>query len=467
MKRLGWLGFAAVALLLLVMTLIPTQPDRHAAFGASATTYSAGPRGARALFLLLQDVGLTASPLRRPLYAQQPGGAVLWILGAQPLGRSDRQALVTFVQGGGALVVAAHRAGDLLAAAGMGTPEAQERAAASVQATDAWHLDLTDAPMALLGAPEPMWTMVETQAHEPVVAAWKVGTGTLVTLGVDDVTENQRIGRGDNGVFLARLAMRLGNVHVFDEVKTGFGDADMVSLLTRVPYRWGIAQAALALAVGVLALAARRTPVQPPPRLVRRRTLDQVEAVAQLWQQARDAGLPLRAILAATQERARVRLGGGTHDKAFIAWIKRVRPELLERAQACWQRAETLAHAAHPDVDAARAAVLEAAAVRRKGNPMVEASIQKVMQSIEQAVVGRRHELETILAAYLADGHVFDRRSTRHRQNAAGARASGCHTLLVPAYPIHARPDAGGCDRSECLRRQSVGLSSGAWAGVC
>jgi hypothetical protein len=228
-------------------------------------------------------------------------------------------------------------------------------------------LDGQVTPVALTGVGQPAATWASAK-DVPVVAAWKIGQGRAVSLGVDRLAANGRIGLAGNGPFLARLALTLGKKHVFDEFHSGFGDGSVTSLLARVPYRWGVAQLALVGLLGLFAFSRRRVPADPPPRFRRRRTLDHVEAVAHLWQQARDAGLPLQAILNAVDERAQARLAGSGGARPFVEWIERMRPKLAARAREAWAKAESLAQRPRPSPDEARRAAVEIKQLEREAS---------------------------------------------------------------------------------------------------
>jgi hypothetical protein len=112
MKRAGWIIFAVVAATLLVATL-----DRVAERGRFATSYSSygsGPRGSRALYLLVEQLVAPVGRWAQDL-ARLPNHVVLVALGgcdaamARPVARYERQELVRWVRAGGVLVVAGAR----------------------------------------------------------------------------------------------------------------------------------------------------------------------------------------------------------------------------------------------------------------------------------------------------------------------------------------------------------------------
>lgn len=339
-------------------SLIPREPDGSRPWVAPLTSYSPGPRGAKAFYLLLEGLGLDVQRSRRPAYAALPAESVLWALGHESLGRIDRLELIRYIKGGGTLVAPPRAVAPLLSLLDHGAcrSETVARPPGALR-IDGLTLELEVDPTSVAGCAAPH--QVRAQLGEAaVVVVWNVGKGRVISLGLDEVVRNGRIGRAQNGTFLARLALDLGTEHVFDEHTTGFGEGSFAGLLARVPYRWGLAQLAGVGAVLVWALARRRWPAEPPAPIQRRRTLDHVEAVARLWEQAGDAGLPLQAILKRLDERARSSAGEAS-GSAFLARIGRMRPNLTARAQEVWHNAQRLAREARPSPEAVRRAMID------------------------------------------------------------------------------------------------------------
>ncbi len=354
---LFWALLLVAGAALLVAGLWPREPDDDSAWDAPDTTFSPGPRGTKALFLLLSQEGLPVSRLRRPSYDRLPPRAALWDLSPERLGPLERRWLAGFVRAGGTFVGGPGPVRDLAAEAGLPGPEFLEKEGAveepgglDVQVERSWSI-------AGLGVP----ARVDLRREEktPVVADFPLGRGRIVFVGITAAVRDDQIGRGDNGPFFARLARRTGSPLFFDEFQTGFGDEGLARLLASAPYRWGLLQGALALVLGLLGLFARREVARAadPPR--RRRTDDQVAALARLWRQGDDAGLPLGVLLSAAAERARGRLSGAGGFEPFPEWVAVVRPELAERARDLWSRAAALAGRARPPAGRARQAAAE------------------------------------------------------------------------------------------------------------
>ncbi|HKU39837.1 MAG TPA: DUF4350 domain-containing protein, partial [Polyangiales bacterium] len=112
MKRVAWGGFALIALLLLVLTL--DRVAERGRFASSYSSYGSGPKGSRALYLLVEQL---VSPVMRWAQdlARLPARGVLVALGgcdaamARKVSRYERQELVRWVRAGGVLIVAGAR----------------------------------------------------------------------------------------------------------------------------------------------------------------------------------------------------------------------------------------------------------------------------------------------------------------------------------------------------------------------
>jgi hypothetical protein len=112
MRRAGWTAFALLATLLLLLTL--DRVAERGRFAAAYSSYGSGPKGSRALYLLVEELVAPVTRWAQDL-ARLPGRAVLVALGgcdaamARKVSRYERQELVRWVRAGGVLVVAGAR----------------------------------------------------------------------------------------------------------------------------------------------------------------------------------------------------------------------------------------------------------------------------------------------------------------------------------------------------------------------
>ncbi|MFH0900578.1 MAG: DUF4350 domain-containing protein, partial [Pseudomonadota bacterium] len=203
-----------VGALLLAFALVPSAPEDDT--GSSPTTFSPGPHGCKALYLLMQELGLDARRLQQAdEYDYLGDDEILWILpAAATLSRLERQNLVEFVDAGGTVVAPAEATALLMEEAGLGQPELR-REPSSVRASWDTALEVDTPPESLDGVPPPDRVFASADHDVPIVAAWYVGDGQIVLLGIAGIAENNQIGKAQNGAFLVRLASELGSSHVF------------------------------------------------------------------------------------------------------------------------------------------------------------------------------------------------------------------------------------------------------------
>ena len=351
----------AASLALVVYTFVPSEPDN--AWDVARSTYSGGPTGIEALFLLLSHEGLTTRRLRRPGYSSLDPGVVLWILAGGRVGAYERRELLTFVRRGGTVVTNPKVAGPLLDEAKVNAPSVA-LVNSTFLAEDNLTIEPGHAAQVMTGGAWPTQTFVESEDGDPLIAAWGIGNGLVVWFGAPELLENGNIGSAQNGIFLVHLARDLGPVHVFDELKTGIAGEGVFALLARAPYRAVLAQLALAGLVGLAAAGIRLLPVEPIQPERRRSTRDHVEAVGRLWARSRDPRLPLAALGREADSRA-ADIQGTT--ESFLEWVVRAKPGLAERASLARHSVERMCRLdARPSGAVARAAANELRAVERE-----------------------------------------------------------------------------------------------------
>lgn len=383
-RRLIVGGLTAAAMVVVLGLTTGDEPEDLRARPLVASSLSARPWGAKALFLLLQRSGLQAERGAPADLATFGAGDTLWSLAPGPPSPGLVRDLLALVHRGGSVVAPPRVVGALLARATLG---------GTVRALRA-HRTRTRWPLALDSGDE-TWSTIDrtqatavdvfasTEAGEPLVAAWglaprspgEVGRlkraraapqgssarskrGRIILFGAPGLLENRLLGRGQNAAFVVRLAYALGFRHRFLEPRADAGQRGLAELLVAAPYRWSVLQLALALVAALVVFGRRRYPIEPLPGPRRREAVEHVDAVARLWLEAGDARLPLRALLAALEHRARGRLAHQAIESPFVTWVGRVRPSWRARASTLWAEAEAL-------LAASPSASLGAAAERR------------------------------------------------------------------------------------------------------
>jgi hypothetical protein len=356
------LSILAIVALLLVGLFVSTEPSDKKARGVAGSTFAAGPGGSKAFYVLLDELGQKPRRWRQPGYRGLPARSAIWFFGGESIGQLSALALADHVRGGGIVVGPPETLRALFEHLKLGTLHTGD---ATLPLKTALGPGLeSDKPVTVSANVLPDEVLVQADNGQSVVARWTVGKGSIIALGVPDIARNDRIGLAGNGVFLARLAYLLSPDNVFDEVQTGLGDTGLANLLLRVPYRFGVLQLFMALALLLLALLPRRFQAERAAPLRRRATLDHLEAVARLWSRARDPGLPLSELAAALAERARRH--GGVGETPFVDWVAQARPDFRTAAQLAWARAQALLQEHSLAPEAARNAAAELLGIERE-----------------------------------------------------------------------------------------------------
>lgn len=233
----------AVIAALATLTYAASRVRDRGRFAVPYSTYSAGPEGARGLFLLARSLGHDARPVTREL-THLPRGTLVLIAGCQgePLravARPEREAITRWVEDGGLLIVAG-RALAMPDAAGLSTA----REAPCVGSAARAHDDVATWQDAVAVGP-PLTHMLSFKVHEPIplrvghdALATEIltstvgpigltapfGRGRLVLLGIPDALTNRSISDG-GGLVFARLikAFAPDGPVLFDEYHLGMG----------------------------------------------------------------------------------------------------------------------------------------------------------------------------------------------------------------------------------------------------
>jgi hypothetical protein len=366
-KRVApWL-FGGVLLLAIFLLTLPSDTDFR---GIPASSLSAGPAGAKALYRFFGAMGLEVRRWQERDYQGLPDGT-LWILNRTPVPSLRVGELRDFLDRGNTVIGSFQALEPLLEVEKLGSLSIDHSEAKRVEVLGGKKLDSADSH-GIGGDPDPDRIFATGTRHKDetrnVVAGWHAGEGEIVILGADDIVRNDEIGLAENGPFLLDLASSAGrnpqgmplafssagHPQIFDEVATGVGTKSVAALLAELPYRYGLLEGALALLLLLVGALPRRAPVDLMPAHRRRTTVEHLEAVARLWGLSHDPGLPLSEVLAAVNEHGRRR--GGEGATPFVDWVKRGRAGLATRAAAAVQRADLLASGKPPAREAVAAA---------------------------------------------------------------------------------------------------------------
>jgi len=295
----------ALAGLLILAISLPTAAPRNQDGVHPASTYMSSRDGAKALFLVLERLGFHVE--RRTVPLGDFGSARLaLVLGPEtPVDEdeADIKGLVRWVKAGGTLVYAASMADVTKSPVGkaFGFRLSQKLRLATIER----HVSLADeytpaAHLAIMGdsqiaAAKGKEDLTPITMEDNTVMQRVIGSGRVIAIAEGSVASNQMLGEEDNALFFALLADRYGAGQpiVFDEYVHGMSSLEKMLPISRGP---AIAALVLALVAMVLyALGAGKRLGQPSgePAPPRRSTLEQVTALARLYERTGSRRLAL------------------------------------------------------------------------------------------------------------------------------------------------------------------------------
>jgi hypothetical protein len=278
---LWWAVPAAIVLvLMLVVLFIGPKPEAK-----GGTSYDAGPRGFRAAYLVLEELGY---PVAR---AKRPGGAdVRLVLFPRP-SEKDAGSLGDWVRRGGRLVLGtdssefAHSLGLELKIHTVPANRDTEPASGAEFSTVGGGAFRAEGPSG-----GRVWAEV---GDRPLVTIYRQGQGEIWLLNRAEFLTNRLLGKADNGVLLCRLAEavlaeRPGRL-AFDEVVHGMRERPSALELLFEPPALAVTLSGLLL-LGILLwhYAPRFGTVRPLPKVRRRSKEEFLDALASLLERRAD-----------------------------------------------------------------------------------------------------------------------------------------------------------------------------------
>ena len=263
------------------------------------TTYSAGPGGTKAAFLLLNRLGFRTMRWTKRLDKPPINAKVILIVDALPMlmfSNRENLALDEWAAAGGALI------------SYNGYPRpmpGQEDLDATYVPTAPSRVEPSNRNGYFKGVKSLTVASNVRRSKEKVsvanydvalkddkgviVASRKRGKGAMIAVSDPDLVSNVGIGKADNAVFFVNLVAsraRKGDLVVFDEYHQGYGSDRTLARIIGKCGRAAVIQLLLVLLIGLYSYGRRFGEVRPAERPVRRVGFEYVEAMARFYQRA-------------------------------------------------------------------------------------------------------------------------------------------------------------------------------------
>jgi len=288
------------------------------------STFFTDPSGARALFLVMQQLLPQAAQWRRPLSFLPPPeisdapSTLIVAEPSRPLSGDDAEHLERWLQAGGQLILLSTNGWPLQQRAISSSTEQPPaevqpetflaRYAPSLRWTSAGRMNTARAtgPSVPPGEVTLGWrrSFADTSGAKLAAAASNariaveipVGQGRILALADPTMASNAALRRSDNAVWLVHVAAAWGNGRIlFDEYHHGFaqkrGTAELTQAFLVTPWGWCVLQIAAAGVLYIFAYRRRFGRIREPPIPVRASPLELVDARAGVLQAAAAQGV--------------------------------------------------------------------------------------------------------------------------------------------------------------------------------
>ena len=329
----------AIATLLLAFAVIAILLRPHAdeldTSDVRATSYRSSPTGARALYLLLEELQLPVERELDPWTARTPAGALVLIAPSETPTDREIDRLLGWVRAGGTLIYAPARADPLRNRLGLRyralveTPAREDSTVGGVTAmpvAHAWTAGIDSVSgfrraFVLDQNTSDSITVLLRAAAAPTAITFAWGDGRIVVWSDANPLRNARLREGGAAVLFARAAAAAvadSGVIRFDEFHHGFRAAGPFGALRRFLRDTNAGRAMLQIIIAALALlllaGARLGAPVPSLRGRRRSPLEHVEAVAAVYRRAQARRTTRQLLMAGLERRLgrRITVADGT-----------------------------------------------------------------------------------------------------------------------------------------------------------
>lgn len=380
----------SLVMFLLVMSVLVHIATRGPDPIHDHSTYRYNATGSRALYTLLERIGVRVARHCEPLSKLPDDARACWIVSpTTPLTDSELSELMKWVRAGHFLVIASSLGvydeselegvgwqaetvslassrlakwlgsefGATVSAAGNANVALRPEQSSPLKQTVGEVLVTGKARLSVSSSDEK--AAVHLKDERGVVAAdWPAGRGTVFVLTDPNIFSNAKLLEADNVTFTYNLSRWHGNggVVYFDEFHHGFSNVPSLgSAMRRSAAGWGIYQAILAVLVVVFGRALRFG--APVPAFTRRRrsALEYVRSVANLYRAAQAGSAVLEVLYTDFRRRAVARLGthpGISNEKLALLIAARddVDPARLSALLSALAAGARAAHVSDDDV---------------------------------------------------------------------------------------------------------------------
>jgi hypothetical protein len=280
----------AAVLVVGALTQPVLQPENH----GFPSSYSTGWDGAKAAYLLLQDLGYTVERWAQPPDLLPPIGQGNVLILADPMmaaGLEEASAIHRFIGSGGTVIATGSRGAELIPGGAafpgvdvLAAPKPYPAVAPSSLTRDATEITMANPAVWQSQSAEPV--ALYSGFSEPVVLTYRYGAGRVIWWAAATPLTNSQIRAKGNLAFFLNCFGPPGSQRIlWDEYYHG-DRGTLFSYFAKTPLPWAGLQTAILFLAIVFTFSRRTGPVRAQAAVARLSPLEFVETLGDLYQSA-------------------------------------------------------------------------------------------------------------------------------------------------------------------------------------
>ncbi|HEX4276499.1 MAG TPA: DUF4350 domain-containing protein [Bryobacteraceae bacterium] len=289
------LSWSAVLLVILVAAVVFTTPTGGQEGSPVPSVYSPTPRGARAAYLLLQDLGFDVRVWEEPPELLSSVTAHALLILAEPTDaptNGDRTALLHFVEHGGrvlfcgAVIPAYFSSATVSPPVSSSTPYILTADLPSTISRGADHISMR--PQSWWGQIGPSQLRLYGTGRNAAIVSWRIGGGEVLWWSSASPLTNEGLRQSGNLTLLLNsvsTSLRGPGPIYWDEYFHG-QRTSLLGYFEKTPLTWGVWQIGLVAILVIFSFSRRSGPIVMPPAVSRLSPLEFIDTMGALYRHA-------------------------------------------------------------------------------------------------------------------------------------------------------------------------------------
>lgn len=289
-RRLLIWAAAIIFPIIIALALAPRDEEES----SIPTSYSAQSRGAKAAFLLLQDLGYQAERWDHPpgeLPSKAEGTVLVMASPFRAPSAEDRGELTSYLSRGGKVLITGRTAAQYLTQMDVeeerfpSLKPKQYKPEQLTRITRGGEIEMS--PVAYWKNPSTSCMVHYADDNRPIVVSYKFGKGEVIWWGSAVPLTNVAIRNSGNVALLLNSLGEAGQVHVYWDEYFHATPSSLGAYLEGTPIKYGFLQALAIFLALIMTYSRRNGPIRPAHEVVRLSPLEFVQTLGGLYRRAK------------------------------------------------------------------------------------------------------------------------------------------------------------------------------------